>query len=123
MKPEDVKAMADEVSRLLALRLGASGHGLEARVASRARTLPREVRRAALELALAEARAHAPKLARQLDARAVERAYKTCRDYLEPLGASARLRSGVLGTAASVAFVLLVALAGALAVAKMRGLI
>ncbi|WP_295532857.1 hypothetical protein [uncultured Thioclava sp.] len=108
MGPEQITQRAAQVSRLLALRLGAKGAGLEARVAHRARALPRKVRRAALELAQAERLAQSPKQARQLDARALEAAFATCIRYLEPLGADERLRAAALTFGSSVAFIVIV---------------
>lgn len=108
MGPERIAEMTAQVSRLLATRLGARGPDLEARVASRARALPRKVRRAAGVLVAAERSARAPKIARQLDARAIEAAFATCRDYLEPLGASERLRAAALSAGGAIAFIVLV---------------
>ncbi|AQS49360.1 MULTISPECIES: hypothetical protein [Thioclava] len=108
MGPEKINEMVRQVSRLLAQRLGAKGPTLEARVASRARALPRKVRKAALVLIDAERKMQAPKIARQLDARRVEAAFATCRDYLEPLGAAERLRSAALGLATSIAVIVVI---------------
>ena len=108
MAPEQITHMAAQVSRLLATRLGAKGVGLEARVSHRARALPRKVRRAALQLAKAERLAHAPKQARQLDARAIHAAYATCINYLEPLRAGERFRAAALTFGSSVAFIVIV---------------
>ncbi|OOY13193.1 hypothetical protein BMG00_05190 [Thioclava marina] len=108
MGPERITEMTEQVSRLLAVRLGAKGHDLETRVSSRARVLPRKVRKAARLLAEAERKAHAPKVARQLDTRAIEAAYATCRHYLEPLGAGDRLRGALLNLGSSIAFIFLV---------------
>jgi hypothetical protein len=108
MGPEQITQMSAQVSRLLAQRLGAKGAGLEVRVAHRARALPRKVRRAALQLAKAERLAHSPKQARQLDARAIQAAYATCINYLEPLGAGERFRAAALTFGSSVAFIVIV---------------
>lgn len=108
MGPEKITEMSAQISRLLAVRLGAKGADLEARVASRARALPRKVRKAARVLAEAERKAHIPKIARQLDTRAIEVAYATCRNYLEPLGAGDRLRAAALNLGSSIAFIVLV---------------
>ncbi|MBZ4022713.1 hypothetical protein CKO11_09610 [Rhodobacter sp. TJ_12] len=83
--------MCGRVSQLLAERLGARGHTLSDRIASRHRTLPRKVRQAARSLADAEAKLGAPKLVRQLDHDGLTRSYQTCVQYLEPLGAPMRL--------------------------------
>ncbi|KEP69061.1 hypothetical protein DL1_05575 [Thioclava dalianensis] len=98
--------MVAQISRLLVQRLGAKGPDLETRVASRARLLPRKVRRAARLLAETERKARSPKLARQLDPKPIEAAFFTCQKYLEPLGAADRMRSTALGLASAVAVII-----------------
>lgn len=102
MDPITLRRMSDEVSGLLVSRLGARGPSLAARIDSRARALPRKVHRAARALAEAEARAAAPKIARQIDPRAVGAAHATCVSYLRPLGGARRLWGGVLQVIASL---------------------
>ncbi|MBD3788063.1 MAG: hypothetical protein IE922_14035 [Sphingomonadales bacterium] len=104
MDPTTLRRMSDEVSGLLVSRLGARGPTLAARIDSRARALPRKVRRAAQALARAEACAAAPKIARQIDPRAVGRAHATCVGYLRPLGMGQRLWGGVLQVIAALFF-------------------
>lgn len=118
MNPLEVNQMAGRVSQLLAERLGARGRNLQERIESRARALPRKVRAAARALAEAEAQAAVPKLARQIDATALRRAYHTCHAYLAPLGQTSRLWRGFANLAASVLFALFVL--GALGFALMR---
>lgn len=123
MNPSTVQKMTERVSQLMAERLGARGHNLRERLESRARALPRKVRRAARVLVEAEALAAAPKIIRQADGGEISRAYDTCVHYLAPLGAGARLKALVLDMVTSVAFVLVVVGAVVLAVARWRGLI
>ncbi|SOC01790.1 hypothetical protein [Rhodobacter maris] len=108
MEPKELQRMCGRVSQLLAERLGARGHSLSERIASRHRSLPRKVRRAARQIAAAEAMIGAPRLARQLDPVALRTAYHICVSYLEPLGAPMRFGRRLLDIAATVAFGLIV---------------
>ncbi|MCL7464491.1 hypothetical protein [Phaeovulum sp. NW3] len=123
MDPMALQQMTDRVARLMEQRLGAKGHGLQAKLRARSRALPRKVRRAVAVLAEAEALAAAPKIARQLDPARVQKAHDIAVHHLQPLGAADRLRATVLGIAASVVLALLVTGAGVLAVMVWRGLI
>lgn len=123
MDPMALQQMTDRVARLMEQRLGAKGHGLQAKLRARSRALPRKVRRAVAVLAEAEALAAAPKIARQLDPARVQRAHDIAVHHLQPLGAADRLRATILGIAASVVLALLVTGAGVLAVMVWRGLI
>ncbi|OCX66754.1 hypothetical protein BFP70_00940 [Thioclava sp. SK-1] len=108
MNPADLQKKINHISRLLAQRLGAKGVDLRTRIDSRSRSLPRKVRQAGLRLAQREQIMAAPKLVMQLDARAVERDFKTCAKYLEPLGAQARLMQGALRAVTSIVFIVAV---------------
>jgi len=123
MDPGKLRQMSDEVSGLLASRLGAKGATLEARVASRARRLPRKVRRAAQTLIEAEAKVAVPKIARQIDAQAIGAAHATCVAYLRPLGFGARVWSFALNALTASVFALVVIVTLALIVSRARGLI
>lgn len=123
MDPVTLTQMSERVSQLLADRLGARGHSLRERVESRARKLPRKVRRAARELVAAQALAASPKMARRLDPGTVGRAYEVCVHHLAPLGAGARLRSFALTVVTASALGIVVIGALAVIVARMRGLI
>lgn len=121
MDPVTLRRMNDEVSGLLATRLGAKGATLEARIASRARALPRKVRRAARVLVSAEAQIGAPKIARQIDPQAVGAAHATCVGYLRPLGFGARLWGGTLQVVATVFFGILLMAAALLILRRISG--
>ena len=123
MDPVTLSQMNERVSQLLAQRLGARGHSLRERVESRARVLPRKVRRAAQVLIAAQAQAASPKMIRQVDPAAVARAYDTCVRHLAPLGAGARLRRFALSVVTASALGIVVIGALALIVARLRGLI
>lgn len=121
MDPGRLRQMSDEVSNLLVTRLGAKGATLEARVASRARTLPRKVRRAARVIVEAEAKVGAPRIARQIDTQAVDAAHATCVSYLRPLGFGARLWGGTLQVIATVFLGLLLMAAVLLILRQLAG--
>lgn len=108
MDPKEVQRMCGRVSQLLAERLGARGHSLADRIASRHRSLPRKVRRAARRMVEAEAMLGAPKLVHQIDAGALRHAYHTCTAFLEPLDAAARWGRRLRDIAATVVIGLLV---------------
>lgn len=123
MNPSTVHQMSERVSQLLTERLGARGHTLRERLASRSRALPRKVRRAVEVLALAEEQAASPKMIRQADMTEISRAYDSCLHHLVPLGAGARWRALLLNIVASALFGIVVIAIVAFAVARLRGLI
>lgn len=123
MNPTTLHQMTDHVARLMEQRLGAKGHGLQAKLRARSRALPPKVRRAVAVLAEAEALAASPKIARQLDPARVQKAHDIAVRHLQPLNAGARLRRLALTIAASIALALLVTGGGVLAVLALRGLI
>ncbi len=123
MNPTTLLQMTGRVSQLLTERLGARGRNLREKVESRGRVLPRRVRKAATVLIEAEATAASPKMIRQADMTEISHAYDVCVRYLEPLGATERLRGGLLRATTSIVFVLVIVGVAALAVAKLRGLI
>ncbi len=122
MDPTRVQQMAEQVSQLLADRLGARGPSLRAQVDA-ARALPRRVRRAAGVLAGAQEMAASPKMARRLDMAAISRAHAVCVRFLRPIGAGERAGRLALGVAANAALGMGVVGALAIAVARWRGLI
>jgi hypothetical protein len=123
MDPITLERMTGQVSRLMEQRLGARGKDLHAKLAARSRALPRPVRRAILVLAVAEERARAPKVLRQMDPARITRAHDAAMAYLQPLGAGARLRGMLLSISASVVFALLVTGGAVAGFALWRGLI
>ena len=67
MSAISIQQMADRIASLMQDRLGARGTGLEAKLASRGRALPRKVRHAAKAVAETAAMAQNPKLLLQID--------------------------------------------------------
>ena len=110
--PDDIRAMADEVSRLLAARFGGARRGerppLEVMLRRRGGALPRRLRRQATALAQADRISAQPKVARQLDLAQLSRAHHALIAHLQPLGDLSRWQGRALGFAASVLLGLLV---------------
>lgn len=121
MDPARVHQMVEQVSQLLADRLGARGPTLRARID--AARLPRRVRREAGVLVEAEALLSAPKLVRRLDMATIGRAHAACVKYLRPIGKAERAGTLALEIAARVLLGLVAVGAVGLAVARARGLI
>ncbi|TQS73787.1 hypothetical protein ERN12_08730 [Rhodobacteraceae bacterium] len=115
MNPTDLQNKIDHVSKLLATRLGAKGASLHDRINNRARALPRKVRHAARELAETEQILGAPKRVMQLDPKQIDKPYRTCIKYLEPLGAQTRFMQGFLRLVTGVVFIIVMTGAAMLA--------
>lgn len=109
---EDIQDMADEVSRLMVARFGGARRGerppLHAMLRRRGGALPRKLRRLAGQLAEADRISAQPKVARQLDLRALSRAHAGLTAHLRPLGELSRWRGRAISFAASVSFGLMV---------------
>lgn len=110
--PDDIRVMADDIARLMADRFGGARRGefpsLYVMIRRRGAALPRSLRGHAQALAAADAMTAAPKIARQMDLTAPNRAYAALLNYLEPLGSLSRWQGRALTFAASVTFGLLV---------------
>ena len=110
--PDDIRDMADEVSRLIAARFGGARRGehppLHIMLRRRGGALPRRLRKQALALADADQLSAQPKIARQLDLAQLSRAYQALMAHLQPLGELSRWQGRATAFAASVAFGLLV---------------
>lgn len=109
---EDIKPLADEVSRMLISRFGGAPRGeqpdLQMMVRRRGGALPPRLRRAAQRLAHAGSLTGQPKVARQLDLAKVKRDHHDLMAHLQPLGEISRWQGRALSFAASIAFGLLV---------------
>lgn len=123
MAERSAAEMASELSLLLHQRLGVKGGGLEAKVARAGRRLPARVRRAALEIAEAEKRAENPRLARQVDTRALDRAFAEVAAHLKAVDPAERRKDLILSVLGSIALGLLGLFAAVVAVMVWRGLI
>lgn len=125
--PDDIRDMADEVSRLIASRFGGARRDerppLSVMVRRRGGALPRRLRRQALALARADELSAQPKVARQLDLVRLSRAHQALIAHLQPLGELSRWQGRAIGFAASVALGLLVLAAVVIWIMVMRGIL
>lgn len=110
--PDDIRDMADEVSRLIAARFGGARRGerlpLHVMLRRRGGALPPRLRKQAVALARADQLSAQPKIARQLDLATLSRAHQALTAHLQPLGELSRWRGRVITFAASVTLGLLV---------------
>ncbi|AXC50455.1 hypothetical protein DRW48_12890 [Paracoccus suum] len=116
MQAEQVQQWAGEVAALMASRFGGARRGpvpdLATMLQRRGGALPRRLRREAVLLAEADRLSHQPRIARQLDLRAAQRAHLALTQHLRPLGALSRWRDRIGGPlAAAVLGLMLIAAA------------
>lgn len=107
MSAVTIQQMAERVTGLMEERLRIKGKGLREKLRKGGRLLPRRVRVAADQLALAAERSQNPKLLLQLDESDVAAAYDICCKHLGKIDANHRRMTGILGTASSMAASLL----------------
>ena len=123
--PDDIREMADEVSRLIAARFGGARRGerppLHVMLRRRGGALPRRLRWQAAALAQADQLSAQPRIARQLDLARLSRAYQALVAHLQPLGELSRWQGRAIGFATSVAFGLLVLAAAVVWILVRRG--
>lgn len=118
-----IHQMADHIVSLMQDRLSAHCTGLEAKLVSRSRTLPRKVRHAAKAVAEAAAMAQNPKLLLQIDHAALAQNYDICLRHLISLKPCSGFWSGTLAIATSIALSLLDLALRLIALLRWRGLI
>jgi len=117
-----VEEMVAEVEAALEDRLRLKGGDLADKLARAGRRLPAKVRAAGAELVQAQSLLPVPKLARQLDTRALARAHDTCLRHLQTVNLGLARRNLWLNILASVGFALLVVAVTVLTVVRLRGL-
>lgn len=109
---DDIRDMADEVSRLIASRFGGARRGerppLAVMLRRRGGALPRRLRKQAWTLAKADELSAQPKIARQLDLSGLSRAHQALITHLQPMGELSRWQGRAVSFAASVVLGLLV---------------
>ena len=103
---DDIRDMADEVSRLIAARFGGARRG---------------ERPPLWTLAQADQLSAQPKVARQLDLPGLSRAHQALITHLQPLGELSRWQGRAIGFAASVVLGLLVLAAATVWILLQRG--
>jgi len=99
-----IQQMADRVAGLLDERLQIGGRDLRAKLARGGRQLPRRVREAAVQLALAAEKAKNPKLLGQIDMTAVADNYDLCLRHLMTVDPRSRRKAYFASIARSVGF-------------------
>ncbi|MCB2128955.1 MAG: hypothetical protein KDE03_07710 [Rhodobacteraceae bacterium] len=103
MSERTVEEMAEDVSALMARRLGMRNGRLDEKLRRAGRLLPRKVRREVAYLARAAELAQIPKLRAQLDYGRLNRAHAACIAHLKPLGGAERRKKIALDIATSAA--------------------
>lgn len=121
MSVHDISGLARRSAALMRQRLGARGDTLKQTLRQRGRRLPRKIRRAAEELAMAEKMADHPRLRLRLDNARLDHLGRLVVNHLAPLGAADRRWRLFLSIAASMSFAFLVTVAGVIAVLRWRG--
>lgn len=123
MEPDKVPALAAEIEALLAERLHIRGRNPSDSLRKAHRLLPRRLRREALTLSRADALSAHPKLRRQIDRAAVERAHAALARHLRGIDPAARRRAKILDLLAFAALAILLTGAGLVAWMRWRGLV
>lgn len=102
--PKDVHHKARVLSRMLHRKMGARGDTLAARRRQVGRRLPRNIRRAVLEVERAAGLVQHPKIGLQLDPRVIETAFQDAYAHLDKLDPFDRTKGYVLDVLAVNAF-------------------
>jgi hypothetical protein len=116
-----IQQMAERVSVLLTERLQIKGRDLGDKLYRSGRLLPRKVRQAAKEVAVAMEQSYNPKLLLQIDEEKVAENYDVCIKYLNGVNKGHKLRGVLLGLSTSILFSLLAVVALAVGVLMWRG--
>ncbi|MEQ6248801.1 hypothetical protein ABMC89_07920 [Sulfitobacter sp. HNIBRBA3233] len=111
MSDRDMAAKANAVLGLLREKFGVQARDLRRGVRRVGRRLPRRVRERADRLVAAETLAQNPKLARQIDAAAVEKDFDAVVSHLRGIDVADRRRGRLLAVAATIAANLLAVIA------------
>lgn len=118
---KDIEWRSEAVLALLHSKMGIRARNLENGVRRAHRRLPRRVRRQCRLLVEADRHAGHPKLARQIDEKAVAHAFEVVRDHLSAIDAAAQRKGRLLDLAAAAAFNLLLVLTAFIAWLWWRG--
>jgi len=118
-----IQQMAERISVLLTERLHIKGRDLNDKLGRTGRRLPRKVRHAAQEVAVAMEQSYNPKLLLQIDEGKVAENYDICIRHLNGLNKGYKLRGVLLGLSTTILFSLLAVAALVLAVLVWRGFV
>jgi hypothetical protein len=123
MSAVTVTQMADRVSALLEERMGVRGRSLADKHRKAGRRLPRKVRDAVGLLVEAAEMVQNPKLHIRVDEARVSQAYDLSVRHLGGIKRGEKLKTAMVGAAASAAFAILVVVILVIAVIYWRGLV
>lgn len=104
----DMERRREKLLKLLREKLGIKAQTLERGFRRAGRRLPRSVRREAAVLVRAETLMAHPKLSRQIDGTALDRAYVTVTKHLKAIDAADARLGRILSVAGTIAFNLIV---------------
>lgn len=116
-----IQQMAERISLLLTERLHIKGRDLPDKLNRAGRRLPRKVRVAAQEVAVAMEQSYSPKLLLQISEEKVAENYDICVKHLNGMNKGHKLRGVLLGLSTSILFSLLAVVALLLGVLVWRG--
>ena len=116
-----IQQMAERISVLLTERLHIKGRDLGDKLYRGGRRLPRKVRQAAKEVAVAMEQSYNPKLLLQIDEEKVAENYDICIKHLNAVNKGHKLRGMLLELSTSILFSLLAVLALVAGVMVWRG--
>ncbi len=116
-----IQQMAERISVLLTERLQIKGRDLGDKVHRSGSLLPRRVRQAAKEVAVAMEQSYNPKLLLQIDEEKVAENYDICIKHLNTVNKGHKLRGVLLGFSTSILFSLLAVVAMVVGVLVWRG--
>lgn len=109
---KEITTKTQALQKLLRSKLGVRAHDLEQALRRAGRRLPRRVRGQAARLVAAQKMAGNPRLARQMDADALARAYADVSAYLTAIDVADRRKGRLISLAAAVALNLLIVIVG-----------
>lgn len=118
-----IQQMAERISLLLTQRLHVKGRDLPDKLKRSGRRMPRKVRVAAHEVAVAMEHSYSPKLLLQINEEKVAENYDICVKHLNGLNKGHKLRGVLLGLSTSILFSLLAVVVLVLGVLFWRGFV
>ncbi|MEZ5911544.1 MAG: hypothetical protein R3D84_04335 [Paracoccaceae bacterium] len=121
MSELSVAAMADEVADAIEAQLGIRGKGLQTKLRRAGRLLPRRIRREGALLVENLARGGNPRLMKQVDLARCTAARDACLDHLRGIDTARRRMNRIVGTTASLLFILIAVGGVTVAVLRWRG--
>lgn len=118
-----IQEKAAQVAELMKERLGVRGKDLAAKLRHVGRRMPKRLKQDAAFLVESCGLAENPKLSRMIDHERVDRAHKSCMDFLQSIDVVDRRKGVALGILGSLALSLIVVTALVLTVLVWRGFI